>query len=175
MGIRLEKAYFISTDLKYSLPSLLRLPATKLQVRQTVLYLVSNTICRKATWNSSLTFVGASGYDPVGCSWYWKVPVILSLKFRTKEEAAGLFWDRKWATDLYIVKWASNRCKTTVHGDPKIEWMCRSTFSLTSVLDEGAAWGNVVVKGLGIDSQWCRWGFFRCYRRNHVPWGRMSF
>jgi hypothetical protein len=29
--------------------------------------------------------------------------------------------------------------------------------------------------GLGIDSQWCHWGFFFLgYRRNRVPWGRLS-
>ena len=43
------------------------------------------------------------------------------------------------------------------------------------------AWGSVVVKALryysegpGIDSRWCRWGFFPWLRRNHVPWGRLS-
>jgi hypothetical protein len=44
------------------------------------------------------------------------------------------------------------------------------------------AWGSVVVKalryqsdGFGIDSRWCHTGdFIRSYRRNHVPWGRLS-
>jgi hypothetical protein len=43
------------------------------------------------------------------------------------------------------------------------------------------AWGNVVVKalrylsdGLGIIPDGVNGDFFRSYRQNHVPWGRLS-
>ena len=74
---------------------------------------------------------------------------------------------------FYIFRKSVDKIQVSLKSDKNNGYF---TWRYMYIYDCIRAWGSVVVKalryysdGTGIDSRWCRWGFFPWLRRNHVP------